>query len=282
MVAALSELELQVRQDVQTALAEDLAAGDLLADLVPADKNVQATILARSSGVLAGFPWVEATLAATCAGGEHRCTWTLAEGESFAADTELAQLTGSYTGILTAERVLLNFLGLMCGIATAAKEIVTAATPVPVFDTRKTLPKLRFLQKYAVTVGGMANNRANLHEAIIIKDNHIAAAGSIAAAYKFACHQCAKELIQVEVADEAQLKEALAIGISRIMLDNFSPDEAKAAVDICAGRDIELEVSGNITAATAASYADTGISRLSCGAVTKNVTAVDLSLNIVA
>lgn len=275
----MEQLELHARQDVQTALAEDLGAGDLLADLVTTD-NGTADLISRSSGVLAGCAWADAALAATCAGSDHALAWQLEEGATFAADTVLAKLSGPIAGILAAERVMLNFLQLMCATASAAAAVAQAAAPVPVYDTRKTLPKLRAAQKHAVTVGGMLRNRASLAEAIIIKDNHIAAVGSVAAAFEYACGRCEPEQIQVEVADLAQLDEALAAGVSRIMLDNFSPELATEAVAKIGKAEIELEASGGITAATAAAYAATGVARLSCGSVTKDVAAVDLSIQL--
>lgn len=269
---------LWARQDVQAALAEDLGPGDLLAGL-GGRHPATARILAGTAGVLAGQAWVEAALAATCAGQEHSCDWQVAEGEEFAAATELAVLSGPVDGLLLAERVALNFLQLLSGVATAARAVATAAAPVPVYDTRKTLPKLRAAQKHAAEVGGLHRNRATLHEAAIIKDNHIAAAGSVAAALRHACTRCAEELIQVEVSDMDLLRAALAAGAKRIMLDNFTPEQARAAVTQAAGA-AELEATGGITAATAAAYAASGVDRLSCGSVTKNVVAVDLSLEL--
>lgn len=216
-------------------------------------------------------------MAATCAHASWNCAWQVDEGGQFKPDSALAKLNGPSDGILAAERTALNFLQLLSAVATSAAQIVTAASPVPVYDTRKTIPKLRAAQKYAAQVGGMHANRAHLHEAAIIKDNHIRAVGSIALALERASALCRGKPLQIEVADIDELKQALGAGAKRIMLDNFTVEQTKAAVACCAGQ-AELEISGGITVANVAAYAATGIDRISCGHVTKNIQAVDLTL----
>ena len=275
--AAEKRLALQAIQDVQAALAEDLDAGDLLREVV-GSKPVTATLFAREAGRLAGKAWFEATFAATCAYAAWDCSWQTKEGSDFSANAVLAKLSGPADSVVAGERTALNFLQLLSGVATGAAALATAAAPVPVYDTRKTLPKLRAAQKYAITAGGMHPNRANLHEAAILKDNHIRAAGSIARALELATAQCRGRPLQIEVGSTAELDEALAAGAKRIMLDNFTVEQAQQAVKRCAGQ-AELEASGGIAMHNIAAYAATGVDRISCGDVTKNVRAIDLSLS---
>lgn len=262
--------------DAAKALAEDRADEDLLRGLA-GDRPANAAVLAKSAGVLAGAPWFEACIAHCVGRAAHRCVWLLGEGESFTAGDILAQVCAPADALLAAERTALNFLQMLCAVAAQARAISEAARPVPVYDTRKTVPLLRAAQKYAAALGGMRANRPDLHAAAIVKDNHVRAAGSVGAAYVRARELCAVELIQIEVACLAELNEALAVGAERIMLDNFSPAQARAAVAACKGR-AELEASGGIGAHNAAQYAAAGVDRISCGTATKAAGAVDLSL----
>ena len=269
------DIDLLAARDVQAALAEDLGPGDLLAGLAGSEP-VRARIDARNAGVLAGIPWCMAALAATCQSEPWQCSWAKQDGDSFPAGSTLAVITAPADALLAAERTIINFLQLLCAVATVARAVSTAAGSVPVFDTRKTLPGLRLAQKYAATIGGMHRNRTGLFDAAIIKDNHISAVGSITKALAQAAPPASTN-IQIEVSNLEQLDEALAAGAKRIMLDNFSVDQARSAVATVAGQ-AELEASGGITAANAAAYAATGVDRLSCGAVTKEIQAIDLTL----
>ena len=273
-----TEISLLAKQDVQIALAEDLGPGDLLQDLAT-DKQISARLVSRETGILAGSLWAQYALQATCVG-DFELTWAVEEGQEFSKDAEIFNFSGPATGLLTAERVILNYLQLMCAVATVAKRLSEAAKPVPVYTTRKTLPKLRGAQKYAASVGGMQINRTNLHEAIIIKENHIAVAGSIAKAFAYAQKKADLDNIQIEVTNLDELQQALDVGAHRIMLDNFAPKQVAKAVNKVDTNKIELEASGNITIDNVADYARTGIARISSSVVTKSVQAIDLSLLI--
>ncbi len=268
----------QAARDAAAALAEDAAASDLLAGLVAPGTRAEAVVVARQPCVLAGCEWFEACISQCSMPAEWSVTWQLAAGEQALADSPIAEVAGPAAALLASERCALNFLGLLCAVATAAQSICAAAQPLPVYDTRKTIPLLRAAQKHAVQLGGMRANRASLAEAAIIKENHIRAAGSITAAFAAARKACALELIQVEVSSLAELDEALAAGATRIMLDNFSVSQARAAADRCAGS-VELEASGGITQANAAAYAATGMDRISSSSATKNAGCIDLSMN---
>ena len=259
-------------------MAEDLGPGDLL-DGLAGEEPVRARIDARDACVLAGVAWAEAALAASCGKESWQCSWAVKEGGLVTAGASVAVITAPADSLLIAERTMLNFLQLLSGVATAARKIVDAAGDVPVYDTRKTLPGLRLAQKHAVEVGGMARNRAGLYDAAIVKDNHIAAVASIEKALLGARAICEEELIQVEVSDLKQLNEALGAGAKRIMLDNFSVEMAKEAVEIAGGK-IEIEATGGITSENAAAYAGTGVDRLSSGLPTRRPAATDFSLVI--
>jgi len=266
-----------VAEDVRRALAEDVGPGDLTAALVPAGRRARAVLLAREAGVLAGAPWFEEAFRQAAAG--TRIEWRLADGEGFAPGTALARLEGPARGMLTAERTALNFLQLLSGTATLARRYVeaVAGTRARILDTRKTVPGLRAAQKYAVRCGGAHNHRMGLHDAVLVKENHIAAAGSIAAAIEAARRLAPRAPLQVEVEDLAGLEEALAAGAPSILLDNFGLETLREAVRLAAGR-AELEASGGVTLETVRAVAETGVDRISVGALTKDVRAIDLSL----
>ena len=269
-------------QDADAALDEDRIAADLLIRLNDPGKVLAAQVIVNEDCVVAGRAWFDACMqqaAARLKLPEPAIAWTTEEGGRAGTGAKIVRVDAAAAVVLAAERSALNFLGLLAAVATRARSISEQAAPVPVYDTRKTLPLLRAAQKHAAAAGGMHSNRADLSEAAIIKDNHIKAAGSIGAAYERALKNCPAEKIQVEVDSPKQLEEALAASIRRIMLDNFSPAQAEEAVKLAAGR-AELEVSGNIDESNVAAYAKTGVDRISSSAATKGAGCVDLSLKI--
>lgn len=277
-----------IAQNVQAALAEDIGACDLTAALIPAERIALATVIAREACVLCGQAWFEACFAQV----DARCQirWQVAEGARVVADTVLCEISGPAQALLTAERCALNFLQTLSAVATVTRQYVDALAGLPthILDTRKTLPGLRLAQKYAVRVGGGVNQRVGLYDGILIKENHIAAAGSIAAAVAQA-HQLLNARgqmvpIQVEVETLDELDQTLAAGITLILLDNMGPDLLREAVRRCTGRQpaIALEASGNVDLHTVRQLAETGVQRISIGGLTKHVRAVDLSMRIQA
>lgn len=273
-VPALPE---NLRDVVARALAEDAGPGDLTAALIPAPARAAARIIAREAGVLAGAPWAEEVFRQIDPG--IRVQWNARDGAVLAPDTVVCTLAGPARGILTAERTALNFLQTLSGTATAAHRYAEAVkgTGASVVDTRKTLPGLRSAQKYAVAVGGCRNHRMGLYDFILIKENHIAAAGGVSAALAAAREQNAGVPIEIEVENLAQLEEALGAGARRILLDNFDLASLREAVRVTAGR-AKLEASGNVDLGQLRAIADTGVDYISVGALTKHVRALDLSL----
>ena len=273
--AAVAEL---ARADVARALLEDVGDGDLTAALVPADRQVTARILARESAVLCGSPWVEAAVLGCDP--QARLQWHVAEGQRCQADQVVLELQGQARALLTAERTALNFLQLLSGVASRTAEHVEAVrgTRAQIVDTRKTVPGLRLAQKYAVRTGGGQNHRVGLYDAVLIKENHIAAAGGVrpvlAAAQQVAAQA---QFIEIEVETLAQLHEALDAGARMVLLDNMELPSLHEAVRINAGRAV-LEISGGVTLAGLRTLAETGVDRISIGGLTKDVKAVDFSM----
>ena len=275
------EVKASIGPGVAAALAEDVGVGDLTAALVDEDAVVGAHILARESLVLCGEAWVNEVfrqLDETVI-----IDWYIGDGGRAEANDVICKLVGPARTLLTGERTALNFLQTLSSTATITAEYVAAidGTGVKVLDTRKTIPGLRYAQKYAVTCGGGMNHRVGLFDAILIKENHIKSAGSITAALQRANDAAADVLIEVEVEDHAGLLEALDAGAARILLDNFSLDELREAVATNASYGIvgaELEASGNISLDTIRAVAETGVDYISTGAITKNVRAADLSM----
>jgi len=267
----------QVRADVQRALAEDVGSGDLTAALIAEGTSLRARVIAREAAVLCGRPWFDQVFQQVDP--SVQIAWQAAEGERIAAGQTLCRLNGPARSLLTGERCALNFLQLLSGVATRTREYVDAiaGSRARILDTRKTLPGLRFAQKYAVVTGGGANHRMGLYDMVLIKENHIAAAGGITAAIQAAARLAPGTPLQVEVETEAQLAEALGAGARLILLDNFSVERMHAAVVFTAGR-AELEASGGITFDTVSAIAKTGVDRISIGALTKDVRALDLSM----
>lgn len=260
---------------VSGALVEDLGSGDATAALVPKDSYASASIVAREQGVLAGAPWVDATFSQLDPGA--KVLWLYEDGQSVAEGDLLCRIEGNARALLSGERTALNFLQLLSGTATEARRYAEAVegTGAQVIDTRKTLPGLRLAQKYAVAVGGCGNHRLGLYDAILIKENHIAAAGGIGAALAKA--STASVPVEIEVETMGQLMEAIELGVQRVLLDNFNLEQMRRAVEWTNGRAC-LEASGNVDLQNVRTVAETGVDFISVGALTKHVRALDLSL----
>lgn len=263
-----------------SALLEDVGSGDLTGLLVPEGGRSTARVIVREDAVLCGAPWFEGVMNCMQAGIE--IDWQYAEGDMMKADSVVCVIQGPARALLTAERAALNFLQLLSGVASATRRYVDviAGTGAAILDTRKTLPGLRLAQKYAVRVGGGQNQRLALYDGILIKENHIAAAGGITNAVLAAKRLDKSVSIQVEVENLDELAEALAAGAVSILLDNFSNDMMREAVKINAGRAL-LEASGGINFDTVRAIAETGVNRISIGSLTKDIRATDYSLRIV-
>jgi len=280
MPDASHALEETVTRDVTRALAEDVGAGDLTAALIPADRTSHARLLTRQSGVLCGVEWFRRTFEELDT--DVEIFWHHQDGDDITANTSLCELEGRSRAILTGERTGLNFIQLLSGVATRTRQFVRAVegTRARIVDTRKTLPGLRIAQKYAVATGGGMNHRIGLYDGILIKENHITAAGSLAAAVR-AARQAVPEgtMLQVEVETLDQLREALDAGARLILLDNFDLEGMREAVRV-AGERAELEASGGITLETVRGFAEAGVDYISVGALTHSVPAVDIHLRV--
>lgn len=268
-----------VQQNVNDALKEDIGAGDFTAMLIPATQQAVATIITRESAIICGIDWVNACFKALDANTQIK--WMVNEGEKVSANQLLCEISGNARALLSAERCALNFLQMLSAIATHTRMYVVAVsgTQAEILDTRKTLPGLRLAQKYAVTVGGGMNQRLALYDGILIKENHIAAAGSIANALNAARALNANISIQIEVENLDQLTQALDAGANSILLDNFSMSDMKEAVHITNKRAL-LEASGNVNLNSVRDIALTGVDRISIGSLTKHIRAIDLSMRI--
>jgi len=266
--------------NVAAALAEDIGTGDVTGMLIDERKTVQAQVIVREQAVLCGAPWFVAIMEQVSS--EIRIVWHHAEGAVMSPECIVCTLDAPARALLTAERSALNFLQLLSGVATVTHHYASliAHTKAAILDTRKTLPGLRLAQKYAVRVGGGKNQRLALYDGILIKENHIAAAGSIHAAMVAAKTLEANVPIQIEVETLAQLQAALDAGATSILLDNFTRDTLHRAVILTAGR-ATLEASGGIDEKNLRDIAQTGVDRISIGALTKDVKAIDYSLRIV-
>ena len=261
------------------ALQEDVGSGDLTAALVPPGR-VTARVIVREDAVLCGAPWFEGIMTMLDPG--VQIAWRHAEGARISAGSEVCLIEAPARALLTGERSALNFLQLLSGVATATRHYVDliAGTPAAILDTRKTLPGLRLAQKYAVRVGGGQNQRLALYDGILIKENHVAAAGSVTAALIAARRLNAGVTIQVEVENLEQLTEALAAGATSVLLDNFDLDQMRAAVLLTA-RQALLEASGGINVDSVRAIAQTGVDRISIGSLTKDIRATDYSLRVI-
>ena len=271
-------LTLAIERNVSAALEEDVSTGDLTAGLIAAAEIATARIITRADITVCGTAWADACFRRLDA--SMKIEWSCADGTPLEAGQTLCTLSGSARALLTGERTALNFLQLLSGIATTTRRYVDAVegTRAKILDTRKTLPGLRVAQKYAVLSGGGTNHRMGLYDAILIKENHIAAAGGVAAAMKTALAAAPPGVwIQVEVETLDQLQIALDAGAGLILLDNMDTAQMRAAVAYTAGR-AELEASGGITLDNVRQIAETGVDRISIGSLTKDVRAADLSM----
>jgi len=268
-----------IARDVERALAEDFGSGDATADLLPANAPARAHVITREDAVLAGSAWFDACFLARDA--QTEIHWNFRDGEQVAANSTLCTLHGNARALVGAERSALNFLQTLSGTATVTARYVAAVrgTRTKILDTRKTLPGLRLAQKYAVRCGGGVNHRIGLFDAILIKENHIAAAGSLAAAVRAAREAHPRLLLEVEVENFTELDEALAAGVDRIMLDEFDDADLRRAVVHVAGR-VPLEVSGGVGLERVRAIAETGVDFISIGSLTKHVHAIDLSMRV--
>jgi nicotinate-nucleotide pyrophosphorylase (carboxylating) len=281
--ACVAEL---ARADVVRALQEDVGSGDLTAGLIDPTRRAAARVLAREAAVICGAPWAQAALQQLDP--DVRLIWRVQEGQRCAPDQVVLEMEGSARALLTAERTALNFLQLLSAVATKTADYVAVVQGVSaaqggarraqIVDTRKTLPGLRLAQKYAVRPGGGTNHRIGLYDAVLIKENHIAAAGGVSAVLQRAALVApTAKFVEIEVETLAQLTEALDAGAAMVLLDNMSLAMLREAVQINAGRAI-LEVSGGVNMATVRDIAATGVDRISIGALTKDVKATDFSM----
>ena len=274
----LADVQDLARRDVALALAEDVGEGDLTAALVDAARPARARILAREPAVICGTPWVEAAVHALDP--QATLSWHVGEGERCAADQTVLTIEGRAQPLLTAERTALNFLQLLSAVASKTATFVdaVAGTRAQIVDTRKTLPGLRLAQKYAVKTGGGVNHRIGLFDAVLIKENHIAAAGGVAQVLRRVRETAPQaRFVEIEVETLAQLDEALTHGATMVLLDNMDIPTLNAAVRRNAGRAV-LEISGGVNLDTVRALAETGVDRISIGALTKDVKATDFSM----
>ena len=267
-----------IAEQVRQALAEDIGTGDLTATLVPDNDTTRATLISREPAVVCGIAWVQEVFDQLDS--DINIDWLSHDGDDVISEQAWCTIQGPSRGILTGERTALNFLQLLSGTATATKRMVDQleGTGAQLLDTRKTVPGLRLAQKYAVCCGGGTNHRLGLYDGILVKENHIRAAGSVTEAVTAAlAHSNDVSLIEVEIESVAELSQALTAGAQRLLLDNFSLAQLRRAVQINAGQ-AQLEASGNVTAKTIREIALTGVNFVSSGTMTKNIHAIDLSL----
>ncbi|GAB2903269.1 carboxylating nicotinate-nucleotide diphosphorylase [Uliginosibacterium flavum] len=272
------QLRIEILRSVAQALAEDVGTGDLTAQLISDNSSARGRVITREDAVLCGTAWFDAVF--QMLDPESSVIWHAKDGDHVTAGQNLCDIFASARALLTAERTALNFLQMLSGTATITAQYVAAVagTNADIVDTRKTLPGLRLAQKFAVKTGGGVNHRIGLYDGILIKENHIIAADGIAKAMKQAQALASPNVfIEVEVEDLVQLEEALACGARLVLLDNMDADEMRAAVKLTAGR-AELEASGGVSLERVREIAETGVDRISVGALTKDVRAIDLSL----
>jgi nicotinate-nucleotide pyrophosphorylase (carboxylating) len=267
---------------VTTALSEDVGSGDVTALLVPATQKVRGRVITRENAVLCGSPWVQETFRQLDP--EIRLTWHAADGDRIAANSVIFEIAGPARAVLTGERTALNFLQLLSATASAARLFAdaVAGTGCKILDTRKTLPGLRTAQKYAVLCGGAQNHRIGLYDMVLIKENHIAAAGSLSGAIATARRVAPKLPVEVEVESLAEFREALAARPDIILIDEFNEPDMREAVKInrADAHPVKIEASGNVSLETLRAIAATGVDYISVGSITKHVRAVDLSMRL--
>jgi nicotinate-nucleotide pyrophosphorylase (carboxylating) len=273
----MSVTQSTIEETVHIALREDVGDGDITAELIPGDAISLANVISREDCVFCGMDWFEEVFRQI--DDEVFIEWHVQDGDSVAAGETICSLSGPSRSLLTGERTALNFIQTLSATSTLASSYAraVAGTNAVVLDTRKTIPGLRAAQKYAVTCGGCQNHRMGLFDAILIKENHILAAGSIQTAVDNARFHSPGYPVEIEVENLAQLESAIAAGVDRILLDNFTPDQIREAVKLSNGR-IPLEASGGITLENIRDYAETGVDYISTGSLTKDIIAVDLSM----
>ena len=282
MPQLVPQLPADIAKQVEAALREDLGSGDVTAELVPAAQRVRGTVVTREPAVLCGRAWADETFRQLDA--RVQLTWHAADGERVAADQVIFAIAGPARPVLSGERTALNFLQLLSGTATATRRYVdaVAGTACRILDTRKTIPGLRTAQKYAVRCGGAHNHRMGLYDQVLIKENHIAAAGSLTGAIEAARRNSAGGTVEVEVETPGELQEALNARPDIILLDEFTLEDMRAAVALnrAQGGVAKLEVSGSVSLEAVREIAETGVDFVSVGALTKHVRAIDLSMRL--
>ena len=274
------ELQKYIHEDVKIALAEDLGSGDISAMLIKASENLEMHLLVREDAVLCGTAWFSEAF--NQCNSSIQVDWLAEDGERVESNSTLCKISGPARALLTAERTALNFLQTLSGTATTTSHYVERIqhTNCRILDTRKTIPHLRRAQKYAVLCGGGMNHRIGLYDAYLIKENHLAASGGIKAAVERGRELQPGCFLEVEVEDLNQLQQAIDAGVDRVLLDNFSIEAIKLAVELSDSK-IQLEASGNITDETLSQIAETGVDFISIGALTKHLHAIDFSLRSV-
>jgi nicotinate-nucleotide pyrophosphorylase (carboxylating) len=273
----LEVLDASLLHTVRTALSEDIGSGDITAALIPTDRIASATVISREPAILCGMAWFNAVFAELDT--DIAIRWETRDGNTIQAGQQLCHLRGPAATLLCGERTALNFLQTLSGTASRARRYADAVAGLParILDTRKTIPGLRQAQKYAVRTGGCHNHRMGLYDGILIKENHISAAGSIERAVQAARAGNPGVEVEVEVENRAQILEAVAAGADRLLLDNFTSGDLREAVNLVAGR-CRLEASGGITLDNVREVALTGVDYISIGALTKDLHAIDLSM----
>jgi nicotinate-nucleotide pyrophosphorylase (carboxylating) len=282
LMARTLEVPPDVAAQVAAALREDVGGGDVTASLVPATQLVRGEVVSREDAVICGAPWVVETFRQLAP--EISLEWAVRDGESVSAGATVFRLQGLARPVLTGERTALNFLQLLSGTATTTRQFVDAiaGTHSQILDTRKSLPGLRTAQKYAVRCGGARNHRMGLYDMVLIKENHIAAAGSLTAAISAARRLAPQVQLEAEVENLAELEQALAAGPDIILLDDFTLEDLRSAVQRvrATGSPVKLEASGSVNLQTVRSIAETGVDYISVGSLTKHVRAIDLSMRL--
>lgn len=270
-----------IRHQVSEALREDIGSGDVTAALLDPHQLADARVISRESGILCGTAWFDEVFRQL--DNTIRIEWSVHDADPVSPDQTLCRLHGPTHALLTGERTALNFLQTLSGTATVTHQYVQAMgdSPTRLLDTRKTVPGLRLAQKYAVRCGGGHNHRIGLYDMVLIKENHIAGCGSIQAAVQTALQQFPDLPIEVEVESIDELEQAIAAGAHRILLDNFSIVDLRQAVSLTDSR-AELEISGNVTLQNISELSAVGVDYISTGAITKHVTALDLSMRVTA
>ncbi|MDY7220356.1 carboxylating nicotinate-nucleotide diphosphorylase [Denitrificimonas sp. JX-1] len=275
----LEQLTEEIKANVRIALAEDIGSGDITAQLIPADQQASARVITREPAVISGVAWVNEVFRQV--DNKVKVNWLVSDGQRVEANDVLFELEGKARSLLSGERAALNFLQSLSAVATRSQYFadMVEGTGVKLLDTRKTLPGLRLAQKYAVTCGGCHNHRIGLYDAFLIKENHIAACGGVAATVKAAHRIAPGKPVEVEVENLDELREALAAGADIIMLDELSLEDMRTAVKLAASK-VKLEASGGVNEQSIRAIAETGVDYISLGTLTKDIKAIDLSMRL--